>query len=159
MAGKVVSRYLNKYGREILDSEVFKQAMRQTHHKHSSVGAHTLGVTAVSIWTCCLLKKLHVRTDVEDIVQGALCHDLGILGRDDKYENDHECYRRHPIDSVKVAEKLVPELSDKSKEIIRHHMWPVTKEFPTSREGVIVSVADKVVSVRDFFGIGNSYTA
>ena len=55
-----------------------------------------------------------------------------------------------------VAKKLLPDLSEKSEEIIRTHMWPVTSELPTCREGVIVSLADKVVAVRDFLSFGES---
>ena len=37
MAGKVVTSYLNKYGKNIVDSPEFEQAMNQRHHLRSSV--------------------------------------------------------------------------------------------------------------------------
>ena len=83
-------------------------------------------VVAASVWICYLLKKIHVHTDSESVVKGALCHDLGILDRDEKFDNNKECYREHPVESVEVAKKLLPDLSEKSVEIIRTHMWPVT---------------------------------
>lgn len=156
MAGKVVTSYLNKYGKNIVDSPEFEQAMNQRHHLRSSVGMHTMRVVAASVWICYLLKKIHVQTDSESVVKGALCHDLGILDRDEKFDNNKECYREHPVESVEVAKKLLPDLSEKSAEIIRTHMWPVTSELPTCREGVIVSLADKVVAVRDFLSFGES---
>ncbi len=156
MAGKVVSVYLRKYADEILESPEFVCAMNQRHHRRSSVGMHTMRVTSASIWACYLLKKIHIDTDCESVVKGALCHDLGILGREEKYESDKECYREHPLDSVRVAKQLVPDLSETSVEIIRTHMWPVTPDAPTCMEGVIVSLADKVVAVRDYFSFGQS---
>lgn len=156
MAGKVVTAYLNKYGDQIMDSPEFLQAMNQRHHKRSSVGMHTMRVVAASIWVCYILSKLNVHTDSESVVQGALCHDLGILGRDDKFDSDAECYREHPMESVEVAERLLPELNERTRSIIRTHMWPVTPEAPTCKEGVIVSLADKVVAVRDFMSFGQS---
>lgn len=156
MAGKVVTSYLNRYGKSIMHSEEFKQAMNQCHHKRSSVGMHTMRVVAASIWVCYLLKKIHVHTDSEAVVKGALCHDLGILGRDEKFESNKECYREHPEESVEVAKELIPNLSTKAEAIIRTHMWPVTTEAPTCKEGVIVSLADKVVAIRDFCSFGQS---
>jgi 5'-deoxynucleotidase YfbR-like HD superfamily hydrolase len=156
MAGKVVTAYLNKYGNQIMESPEFEQAMNQRHHKRSSVGMHTLRVVSASIWVCYILKKIHVQTDSESVVHGALCHDLGILGRDDKFESDKECYREHPMESVEVAERLLPELNETTKDIIRTHMWPVTPEVPTCKEAFIVSMADKVVAVRDYFSFGSS---
>lgn len=141
---------MEKYGKEILDSEAFGAAYDQTHHLWSTVGEHTLRVTMTSVMICYALRKLHIPTNIPAVVVGSLCHDLGILGRDQKYRNNQECAREHPVDSVKAAREILPELSDKSADIIERHMWPSGgSRIPNSREGVIVSVADKYSAVKD----------
>ncbi len=142
---------LLKYGSDILDSDEMKEAFRQTHHTRSTVGEHTRRVAENSLAICYVLRKLHIKTDIPAVVTGSLCHDLGILGRDEKYASNKECYRQHPADSVRVAQKLVEDLPDKTQDIIERHMWPTAdSKIPNSLEGMVVSVADKTAAVEDF---------
>ena len=139
------------YGGKILNSEEMQRAFAQKHHTLSSVGAHTMRVAMTSLAICYALKKLHIKTDISSVVTGSLCHDLGILGRNEKYHSSGECSRQHPLDSVEIANKLTGGLSDKEADIIARHMWPVGKSKPpNSLEGAIVSAADKVAAVEDF---------
>ena len=139
------------YGGKILNSEEMQRAFTQKHHTLSSVGAHTMRVAMTSLAICYALKKLHIKTDISSVVTGSLCHDLGILGRNEKYHSSGECSRQHPLDSVEIASKLTGGLSDKEADIIARHMWPVGKSKPpNSLEGAIVSAADKVAAVKDF---------
>ena len=142
---------LEQYGREILNSDEMQQAFRQTHHTRSTVGEHTQRVAEKSLAICYALNRLHIRTDIPAVVAGALCHDLGILNRDEKYASDQECYRQHPSDSVEVAKKLVDDLPKKTPDIIERHMWPTAKsKVPNSLEGMVVSMADKAAALEDF---------
>ena len=141
---------MEHYGSEILNSEELNQAYGQTHHTWSTVGEHTLRVASASLAICYMLRKLHIQTDIPAVVKGSLCHDLGILGRNEKYASKSECSREHPSDSVKVARRLVKDLPDKSADIIERHMWPAGhSKAPNSIEGVIVSTADKYAAVKD----------
>ena len=143
---------LENFGRDILNSEEMRAAFQQTHHTRSTVGEHTRRVAEKSLAICYALDRLHIRTDISMVVKSSLCHDLGILGRDEKYESEKECSMRHPTDSVKVAENLVSNLSEKTKDIIIRHMWPKGQsKAPNSLEGIIVSIADKIAAVEDFF--------
>ena len=142
---------LERYGSMILHSEEMQQAYRQTHHTRSTVAEHTQRVAEKSLAICYALDKLHIQTDIPAVVAGSLCHDLGILGRDEKYDSDHECYRQHAVDSIEVARKLVEDMPEKTPDIIEHHMWPsLGSEAPKSLEGFIVSAADKAAAVEDF---------
>ena len=142
---------LEAYGSEILHSDEMREAFGQTHHTRSTVGEHTQRVAEKSLAICYALDRLHIRTDIPAVVTGSLCHDLGILGRDEKYESERECYRHHPVDSLEVARKLVVILPDKTRDIIEHHMWPTAgSKAPGSLEGIIVSAADKAAAVEDF---------
>ena len=142
---------LETYGSGILNSDEMREAFGQTHHTRSTVGEHTQRVAEKSLAICYALDRLHIRTDIPAVVTGSLCHDLGILGRDDKYKSEQECYRQHPAESIEVAQKLVDDLPEKTRDIIEHHMWPTSgSKAPNSLEGVIVSAADKAAAVEDF---------
>lgn len=149
MSKERVKQDVRRYGESIIHSPSFQAALKQRHHFHSTVGEHSLRVTASSVRICHALEKLHIKTDKKSVVQGALCHDLGILGRDEKYKNNRECCLLHPKDSVDSARELLPEMDSKTASIIRRHMWPLGGEMPRSREEVIVSAADKYASVKD----------
>ena len=119
---------ISAYGKEVIDSDLFRKAFAQKHHTNTTVGEHTLNVTAAAL---------------------RLCHDLGIIGRYEKFENNRVCCRLHPIDSVRISRKLVPEIDHKTEEIIRCHMWPLNGWMPTSAEGYLITVADKYSSIRE----------
>ena len=145
-----IAQDISKYGEDILSSRELEEANAQKHHLWSTVGEHSLRVTASSLMICYALRKLHIPTNIPVVVIAALCHDLGILGREDKYASNKECYAEHPRVSVAVARELVPDLTEQSADIIERHMWPAgDSKAPNSVEGLIVSVADKYTAVKD----------
>ena len=146
-----VRQDLERYGGDILRSAPMRRACGQTHHRHATVAEHSLRVAAASLAICYALERLHIATDIPAVVKGALCHDLGILGRAEKYTSMRECSRRHPLESAETARALVRDLPDKSLDIIERHMWPVGhSKAPNSVEGLIVSAADKYAAVKDY---------
>jgi uncharacterized protein len=72
-----------------------------------------------------------VREDV--VILAGLCHDLGIIGRDEKYKNDFQCGQCHAGDSVISAKEILPDLDEMTIDSIQNHMWPVTKTPPHYR--------------------------
>lgn len=142
---------LSSYGGKLLTSDEMQTAFKQTHHTVSTVGDHTIRVARMSLKICYALRKLHIPMDIPAVVAGSLSHDLGILGRDEKFESMRQCSVQHPVDSVEVAGKIVGDLPPKTNDIIYRHMWPVggTKP-PNSLEGAVVSVADKLATFVDF---------
>lgn len=138
------------YGNDVLQSDEMKQAFEQTHHRVSTVAEHTFRVGFYSVMICYALRKLNINVSIPAVVIGALCHDLGILGRGEKFSSAKECSREHPKDSVEVARVLLSEMPDKTEDIIERHMWPLgDSEAPNSIEGVVVSIADKYSAVKD----------
>ena len=147
-----IRKDLERYGGRILHSDEMRQACRQTHHTRSTVAEHTQRVAEKSLAICYALDRLHIRTDIPAVVTGSLCHDLGILDRDEKYASNRECYRQHPADSVAVARKLLDDLPEKTADIVERHMWPTAgSKAPNSLEAAIVTAADKAAAVEDFF--------
>ena len=141
---------LVRYGNDVLQSDEMKQAFEQTHHQRSTVGEHTFRVAFSSVMICYALRKLNIKVNIPAVVIGALCHDLGILGRSEKFSSAKECSREHPKDSVEVARGIVGEMPEMTEDIIERHMWPAGEsDAPNSIEGVVVSVADKYSAVKD----------
>ena len=139
---EIIQNDLDRFGSGILASDEMRSAFQQTHHTRSTLGEHTRRVAERSLAICHALEKLRIHTDIPAVVAGSLCHDLGILDRDEKFDSEQECFRQHPAASVETARKLMDDLPDKAEDIIRHHMWPTAgSEAPRSLEGVIVSTA------------------
>ena len=153
MFKKQIRETLKKYGEKIMRSEEFKMAMKQKHHISTSVGLHSLHVAQASICLCNILKKAGIHLEERDVVIGALCHDLGMVGRYEKYSNNMECCHMHPINSVRITKNLVPDINKKTQDIIRTHMFPLTQRPPAYAEGVVVCLADKYVTLQDILAI------
>ena len=141
---------VERYGGDVLNSEEMQKAFEQTHHKRATVGEHSLRVTMSSVMLCYALRKMKVKVNLPAVIIAALCHDLGILGRSDKYSTARECTEEHPKESAAIARDIVENLPENTEEIIERHMWPLgDSRAPNSIEGAIVSAADKYSAVKD----------
>ncbi len=145
-------------GGDIMESEEFQSSYNEVHHKATSVGNHSEEVACECLRINKFLKHFHLKNFSDQInekqfekqmVQVALCHDLGMLDRVDKYSSDKECHRLHPQESLLVAKKLIPDMSIDMEDAILNHMWPVTPKKPQSKMGNIITVADKICAARD----------
>ena len=145
-----IGKDIDRYGKDVLASDELKQAFEQTHHTWSTVGEHTLRVAASSVMISYALRKLNIKVNIPAVIIGALCHDLGMLGRSEKYATSKDSVREHPKDSAEKAKEIVEELPEKAADIIERHMWPLgDSKAPNSIEGAVVSIADKYVAVKD----------
>ena len=137
------------YGMDIMVTPEFQQAFLQEHHYHTTVAEHSINVAVTGLILCILLKYVHVDCDPESVVQAALCHDLGIMGREKKYRSEFECCMRHPLESVEVARRILPDCSDRTLTAIETHMWPARPGCPKSVEGFVVTIADKHAAIME----------
>ena len=145
-----ISRDVLRCGGSILRSEYFKKAAFETHHLRSSVYDHSLTVCITAVQICLVLRKIGLRINEKDLIQASLCHDLGMVGRSQKFHRSFEAWRGHANDSAFIAQKLIPELSENAECMIRTHMWPVSGSYPRSREAFILNAADKYASIADW---------
>lgn len=150
---------ISEVGRRVFDSEIFKKGRTQTHHGTSTVGYHTFEVADSALRICDYLRNRGISINRREVIIGALCHDLGIIGRHEKFRNNIVCSQQHPRDSVKEAQKLFYDMSPKMKKIIGRHMWPITPMWPTSREGWVVNLADKIATFNDLLHPGHGMRA
>ena len=157
-AARARRREILKEGQKVFATETFRKGLTQTHHRGTTVANHTLEVTDWALRIADALERKGISIDREEVLISALCHDLGIIGRDEKFSNTLQCWLQHPKDSVALAEELYPGLSSHTKRVIGRHMWPATPMFPTSREGWILDLADTIASMNDFFRPNHEHT-
>jgi uncharacterized protein len=137
-------------GAAVLYSKEYKAAYNQIHHKVSTVGDHSFYVACASLAMCNILDKFGIYTHKKEMVLAALCHDLGIIGRYEKYSSPMQTLNEHPIDSVEVSRELLGnDANELTDDIIAHHMWPAKSGMPRSLEGFIITVADKYCAIME----------
>ena len=145
---KGMDKIIRAYGGDILSSDIYKKAFKQKHHHNSSVGRHSLEVAREALNICRWLERIGVEVDEKKAVRAALMHDLGMIGRDDKYSSRYETSRRHPIDSLAVAKEIAPDMDERMAEAIERHMFPVFSKPPVKSEAVAVCIADKLATIK-----------
>ena len=101
---------------------------------------HITSVSFLAYKTC---KKLGL--DYKSAARAATMHDLFYYDwRDGESGKWHKLHGyKHPKYAALNAKELYPALSRKERDIITHHMWPLTLAMPNSPEGFVVSLSDK----------------
>lgn len=128
-----------------LGDERLLQMKQFIQHGDVSTYDHCLLVAYYSfLW----MRKLHIRCSEDELIRGALLHDYYLYDWHEK-EKWHRMHGfRHPGFALSNAQRDF-ELSEKEKEIIRKHMWPLTIIPPTCREAWIVNSADTFISLME----------
>ncbi len=133
--------------RPIIKKENFIKQKNFIHHGNINVYNHVLKVAYISYLTA--KKKKNV--DIKSVVIGALLHDYYLYNWHVK-EKWHRLHGlKHPKIAYKNALKDYPEyMNKKIKDIILHHMFPLTIIPPLSKEARIVSNSDKKATYTDY---------
>ena len=117
-------------------------------------------ITSVSFLSYKISKKLGL--DYRAAARAATMHDLFYYDwRDGDTGGWHRLHGyKHPKYAALNAKELYPALSRKERDIITHHMWPLTFSLPNSREGFVVSLSDKYCATRElFYSLSKRYKA
>lgn len=141
---------MKKYGKDIFSSPNFKKTRNHIQHGNISVRKHSeqVALTALKI-----AHTLPIRVKDRDIVRGALLHDYFLYDwHEKKVRPSHllKFYKMHGFSHPKTALRNASrefELTDREKDIIGKHMWPLTIIPPMCREAWIVTAADKYCSL------------
>ena len=138
---RVIQKQIREEAPDILRSKNFNHMKRHIQHGNVSVNAHVMNVARYSI---AISERLHIACSKRDLIRGALLHDYFLYDWHipDK-ENPHRLHGfYHPGVALRNASKEY-ELTEREKNIIRRHMWPLTVVPPRCREAWIVTTADK----------------
>lgn len=133
--------------RDLLEHPSVRQMEQYTQHGTTSCLRHCIHVSYLSYLYC----REH-GLDARAAARAGLLHDLFLY--------DWHTYRRqkgerlhgfeHPRKALENAEQAFS-LSEKEKDIILRHMWPLTITPPRSREAYVVVMFDKYCSLMETF--------
>lgn len=133
-------RSLEKEGHLLEEKEI-------QHHGYKSVYDHSI---AVAYLCDRLVRKHRERYRYYDLIRGALLHDYFLYDRHNKRKDIGLHGLAHPKVALENAEKDF-KLSDIERDIIRHHMFPLTIVPPLTKEGWVVTFADKLCAIREYY--------
>ena len=136
---------------DILNSENFNRTKGHIQHGNMTVNNHCMNVAKYSI---ALSEKLHIKCNKKELIRGALLHDYFLYDWHDPehagIQNLHGFY--HPGVALQNASEEY-DLTEREKEIIKKHMWPLTVIPPRCREAWIVTTTDKWCSLLETFHV------
>ena len=139
-----------RYGNDILESEIFLEGEHQKHHHIDTVAHHSLEVAKLSLKIADRLSKFGIKVNEEALIKASLCHDLGIIGRREKFHSPWQTTFGHPKDSAMIASDITGS-NDQIENMIRSHMFPASPVLPKSKEAWILILADKTAPVIELF--------
>ena len=124
---------------DILENPVFQSMARFMQHGDTTCKAHCIKVSYLSYRICRRFGWDYVQT-----ARAGLLHDLFLYDwhTHAKETGEHFHGFTHPRRALANAEKYF-DLTDKEKDMILRHMWPLTPVPPKSREGMAIIYADK----------------
>jgi uncharacterized protein len=135
------NKLFEKLTKDIQESAVFCENKKFIQHGAISVYEHSLSVARMSFR---LGEKLNI-ADKRGLVRAALLHDFFLYDWHKRIFSWHGWM--HPVYAAENARKHF-NISPKEYSLIRTHMWPFTLFHPPKyREGWIICLADKIVSI------------
>lgn len=130
--------------KKITSSEKYLRTKKYVQHGDFTVYDHSVYVCS----TCFkLAKKLHLKIDRESLAKAALLHDYFLY---DWHDKNHP--RLHGFRHAKIAAENAKRdfgLTEKEYKIIRSHMFPMGTKIPSSKEALILCLADKYCATRE----------
>jgi len=139
-----LNKKLKEHANDILVSEKFQSTRDHVQHGSIPVHRHCIDVAKQSLL---ISKFLHIPVNEKEMIRGALLHDYFLYDWHDKSRDDYKTLHGfyHPGIALENADKDY-NLTEREKDIIKKHMWPLTVKPPVYREGWIVTMADKYCS-------------
>ncbi|MBQ9181986.1 MAG: HDIG domain-containing protein [Bacilli bacterium] len=127
----------------ILDNKEY-QKLKQIEHHGITRYDHCLKVSFYSY------KVAHaLRLDYESVARAGLLHDFFLSDNERTFKDRFVSVFVHPKFAVEKSSKEF-NISDKEKDIIRTHMFPINPAIPKYAESWIVSIVDKFVALNEF---------
>ncbi len=135
--------------RNILSETAKQSRLRQcrmyTQHGSTTVLRHCLQVAYTAYY---IADRLNIDVNEEELVRGALLHDYFLYDWHEKSWANSIHGFTHPRKAMINASADL-DLSDREKNMILRHMFPLTPVPPKYREGVLLCVSDKICALRE----------
>ena len=121
------------------------------HHGHTTCYIHCV---CVAYFAFLFALRTHSNVNLSDLTRGAMLHDFFLYDWHEKNAgHPHNLHGfQHPAIALKNAEKCF-DLDAVEKDIIKHHMWPLTPALPHYKETYVITLADKYCAIAERFCI------
>ena len=130
---------------EIQKDSRFRECSQYMMHGKTSVRQHCIKVAYTALF---ISYKFYVKVDERQLIRGALLHDYFLYDWHEKSLKNSIHGFTHGSTALKEAKKDF-NLSATERDMIKHHMFPLTPTAPRSCEGFILCIADKVCAVSE----------
>ena len=181
MKTKTINKKVKQYALALLSIKEFREGFEQEHHFNTTVTDHEIHVAILSVKIGYALSKLGSQVVFQDLIRAAILHDIGIVGARKKKieEMDGHCLAiYHPLKSAEIAENelsklerstkyitlysnldkpkkaknVLSKLTEREKNIILSHMFPLALNLPKYIESWIVIIADNLAMIKEMMG-------
>jgi len=125
--------------RDIIESPVFQSMDNYMQHGDTTCKAHCIKVSYMGY---CICRKMG--WEYAEVARAGLLHDLFLYDwhTHAKETGEHFHGFTHPQTALKNAVKYF-NLTEKEKDMILRHMWPLTPIPPKSWDGMVIIYSDK----------------
>ena len=123
----------------LLDSEEVSSMKQWRHHFFVTCYQHSLFVSYVAFRLARCFGW-----DYRAAARAGLLHDLYLYDSSDRRAHPGIQCLDHPEFALRNAQALCPDLTDKEKNAILSHMFPLAVHLPRCREALVVNLADKI---------------
>ena len=136
---------------EYLKHPDIKKMQDYCAHGDVSVLKHSLNVAKMAYY---INKKYKLKANGKTLLIGALLHDFYLYDWHDKKLNINIFKMHgytHPMKACDNAIRVF-NIDEDIQKVISSHMWPLTfRSFPSSKEAMIVCLADKICALMESF--------
>lgn len=152
MEEKII-KIIKKYGKDIINNKTFISQKKYIQHADISVYEHVLNVCYLSVK---IALKYNIKVNYKSLVRGALLHDYFLYDWHEKDASHRLHGFTHPYKAAKNAKRDF-NINKLEENIIKRHMFPLTPIPPKYKEGLIVTLADKICATKEIFKIKKQY--
>ena len=134
--------------RDILDNPVFQSMDKYFQHGHTTCKEHCIRVSYLSYRLC-----RRYGWEYRETARAALLHDLFLYDWHTHAKETGEYFHgfTHPKVAMRNAEKYFS-VTEREKNLILRHMWPLTPIPPKYKEGFTIVYADKFCGLAEVGG-------
>ena len=126
----------------LLDSPQVNSMKQWRHHLSVTCYEHSVFVSYMAFRLA-----RYFGWDCRAAARAGLLHDLYLYDGSDRSAHPGNQCLDHPEFALRNAEALCPDLSDKERNAIVSHMFPLAVHLPRCREALVVNLADDICAV------------
>ena len=132
----------------LLESPQVKSMKQWRHHRSVTCYEHSVFVSYVSFRLA-----RYLGWDYRAAARAGLLHDLYLYDPADRSAHPGLQCLDHPEFALHNAEALCPDLSDRERNAIVSHMFPLSVHLPRCREALVVNLADNLCAALELINL------